>query len=80
MDIEKLKEEWRKKRSIICPYCGYIHDPSSLDPDVLLWLVTYHGEDPPQEFYCDSCEESFYVQERVERTYEEKKTLKEFDL
>ena len=76
-EIEKELEEMRKERCIICPHCGHEHDPS-FDPEMLSGLVTYHGDEPPQEFQCQSCEKTFFVQEHVRRTFEEKKTLEEF--
>ena len=79
MNIEKIMEKRRKDRLIICPYCGYEHDISQ-HWEVMGSVVTYHGEEEPQEFTCQNCDEDFFVQEHVERTFEAKKTMKEFDL
>lgn len=79
IDLEKIREQFRKDKLIICPFCGKEHDPSD-DPDILQGLVTYWGEEDPQEFYCYSCEKTFLVKEQVSRKFIEKKTMKEFNL
>lgn len=79
INLDKLMEEWKKKRSIICPHCEHIHDPS-IDYEILEGLITYHGEDDPVEFTCYHCDKAFFVKEHVERVFEVKKTMKEFDL
>lgn len=79
IDLEKVMEKWRKDRLIICPYCGYEHNISQ-HWESMGKVVTYHGEDIPQEFTCQSCDKDFFVQEHVERTFESKKEMEEFDL
>ena len=76
MDLEKIMEQLRRDRLIICPHCGYEHH----DPEMLQGLITYHGEEEPQEVYCYQCDKTFFVNEHVSRTFEEKKTIEEFDL
>ena len=79
LDLKEFREKWRKDRCIICPYCKYEHDVSQ-HWEVMGRLVTYHGnEDGPVEFTCQSCDKNFFVKEWVERTFEEKKTVEEFD-
>ncbi len=78
IDFDKLKEKWRKERCVICPYCGYEHDPAD-DFEMFSRIVTYHGEEEPQEFGCRKCPKLFFVKEYVERTFEEKKTKEEFE-
>lgn len=78
IDVEKLRERLRKERLVICPHCGYEHD-SSQHFECMGKLVTYHGEEEPQEFTCQECFKVFFVKEHVERIFEEKKTMEEFE-
>lgn len=77
--IEEMLERARKNRCIICPHCGYEHDVSE-HWEVMGRLVNYHSGDGAGEFTCQSCDKDFFVMEYVERTYESKKTIKEFEL
>ena len=76
--IEEMLEKARKEHCVACPYCGQEHEPS-IDFEMFSRITTYHGEEEPQEFQCSFCEERFFVKEWVERTFEAKKTEKEFD-
>lgn len=79
MNLDELLKEWRKKRHIICPYCGNRHEPSGDMLEKMENLITYWGEEEPQVFECDECRCVFFVKEHLERTFEEKKTYTEFD-
>ncbi len=78
IDLDKFREKWRKERCVICPYCEHEHDPQR-EFESFSRLVTFHGEEEPQRFICQVCGEEFFVKEWVDRTFEEKKTMKEFD-
>lgn len=77
--LNRITEEQRKAKIIICPHCEYEHD-SSRDPELLEGHVTYWGEDDAQGFCCYMCGKDFFVKEHVKRTFESKKILKEFEL
>jgi len=77
-EIDKLVEEFRRQRSIVCPYCEESHSLDS-DSEIFEGLITYHGEEAPQEFTCQTCDRTFFVKEHVARTFEEKKTREEFE-
>ncbi len=49
---------------VICPYCGEEQDISEARR-----LVTYWGEDGPQQRDCDHCGLSFMVEEHVSRSF-----------
>jgi len=72
MDIEKMTKRYKEERSIICPHCqmDYAHDCEFRED-----LITYHGEDGAVEKQCGFCEEIFFVNEVVNRTFEITKTL-----
>ena len=50
-----------------CPNCG---EMVSVDLCDCQDLVTYWGEDPPEELTCEHCERNFKVQENVTRWWE----------
>lgn len=79
LSIDERLRAMRKEKLIICPYCKYEHDPD-VDPETIIDLITYHGEEEPKEFQCLSCRKEFFVKENVRRTFEVKKMMKEFDL
>lgn len=72
MNLEQKMTEIEKNESIICPYCGFVHKYED-DPELFYGLVTYYGEEEPQEFECSECEATFIVEEHVQRTFETKK-------
>jgi len=80
MDIDKYLDDIGKKRredqSIRCPHCNKLnYDPHNHYSDFELNnLVTYWGEDGPQEVYCEHCDALFWVKENVERTFDCAKT------
>ena len=69
--LKREQQERFDAESIKCPHCGdYYYRPGG-DTECLQHLVTYYGaEDGPVEIECDVCEKTFWVEERVERTYD----------
>jgi len=53
---------------IICPYCQHTQGT-----DTLYNFVSYWGEKGEQECDCESCGETFIIEEKVERTFEIRK-------
>ena len=70
-EIRDNMEKWRKAKLIICPYCGREHEVSEFEDYA---PVTYWGEDEPKHMTCSVCNEDFWTQERVERTFKSAKT------
>jgi hypothetical protein len=70
IDLDRLLELRKEAEEIKCPFCGAIQ-PS----DDCQYPVTYWGEDGPVEKECGECEERFFVEEMVERTYTVGKTI-----
>ena len=50
---------------IRCPACSYLFDPEDSSG-----LITYHGENGPQDVECPNCETAMSITEHVSRTYE----------
>lgn len=76
--LEKIREKTEIEENVICPHCNYIHKIHDLDfLEGNQNLITYWGEGVISELDCDECGESFYVKEKVCRTFKEGKTLKE---
>ena len=64
MDIEEFMAQWKKDHEIRCPRCG------ELQPnDEGQWPVTYWAEDGATEMECCQCDERFWVEEHVDRTW-----------
>lgn len=63
---QRIKEAEREER-IHCPYCGEHNMDDDCD-HVSYW--GYDGGESDRTWYCDECDEEFYVRERVRRTYE----------
>lgn len=70
ISMEKRMAEMRREQEVHCPFC----DCHVYDPEDLVAVVSYWGEDEAQEILCPDCETSFYVVETVHRTYEAFKT------
>lgn len=67
--IDRMLERMHKEEELRCPHCGHVHEGEDT------WdHISYCGEDPPKEETCSSCEETFWVEEIVRRTYECTKT------
>lgn len=67
---------WAEEQ-VWCPHCAALYPRELCDGDTD--LVTYWGDGDPVEKECGSCGESFFVQERVRRTYVTSKTEEEDD-
>jgi hypothetical protein len=52
----------------ICPHCRKEYEIE--DGCSAAQLVTYHGESPPVELECPSCDKTFWAKEIVLRSYE----------
>jgi C4-type Zn-finger protein len=66
--LNRLAEEERNKQrsdTIICPYCY-----CKQDTETTYQHVSYWGEDSLERINCEHCGKDFYVEERVERTFE----------
>ena len=70
-----MRERFKKEHSVICPHCGKVLYPD--DFEFMDGLITYHAEDGPIKKECGECEEEFWVEESVDRTWKEFKTEKE---
>lgn len=57
-----------KETDIICPYCEKL-----IEDEDYIYPITYCGEDGSVDFDCSHCEETFLVEENVERYYIVKK-------
>lgn len=66
--FDELFEIYRKKHSIICPYCNQ-EQSESFKYD----YVTYWGEDGKHDATCSKCNEKFYVTEIIDRTWKTNK-------
>lgn len=73
--IKKWSEKWEKDHALICPHCNKTIYPS--DIEFMERLITYHGEDGPIYKECPYCEKGFWVNEKVNRTWDEFKTAEE---
>lgn len=62
--IDRVMKHMQEAEQVRCP-CGYVFDQEDLQG-----LITYWGEDGPQERECPRCECKLIVTECVERTYE----------
>ena len=64
-------ERYREEHRIRCPYCKEVlYDGgciNRLDDDL---PITYHGEDGEKEIECPACNETFFCDENVDRTWE----------
>lgn len=63
--VTKMIAEQQAREEAQCPACKYVFDPEDLDG-----LVTYYGEDGPQDVCCPNCEASLTVNETVTREFE----------
>ena len=70
--IEQRLEEFIERQRIRCPHCKGVQEN-----DDGQYPVSYHGEDPPEEWECDNCEKTFIVKEEVTREYIVAKTREE---
>ena len=75
MDFEKLRQQIQEEREIKCPFCFEIQ----LNDDNQYPVSYWGSEDGAEEWECIYCEKKFFIKEEVERTYEVKKTIKDFD-
>lgn len=75
-EYKRYEERYKEEHSIKCPHCGYDY---SDDCEFYNGLVTYWAEDEPQERECYGCENKFWVEEKVDRTWKKAKTLAELD-
>jgi hypothetical protein len=68
--LKKFLEDQEKKENIFCPWCG-----KKQENDDGQYPVNYWGTDGSdlEEFGCDSCQKTFYVEEIVTRKYREYK-------
>jgi len=66
-----LAEKYEKEHSCRCPFCGYDLNTESED---MIDLITYWGEDGRKEESCNSCGKDFWVEEKVDRTWNVFKT------
>lgn len=71
--VDAMVERRRNEQEIHCPHCGAKYDFTSDD----VGMVTYWGEDGPQELDCGSCEKTFFANESVYRTFTVGKTWDE---
>ena len=68
--IDEQFKTWKESQEIKCPHCNRVIYKSGNPHDVDMEdLITYFGEECPQEMECYFCEETFTVQEFVERTF-----------
>jgi rubredoxin len=65
--IERDLARQKERRQIKCPACGYVFD---FEDVVCSGLVTYWGQDGPQEWECPDCEACLVVTEHVTREYD----------
>lgn len=75
MDRDKYMEALRESWIIRCPHCKQVFNDDEHE------CMTYHGSQDkgePTEVDCGNCEETFFVNEEVERTYESYKTKAEW--
>ena len=66
--LNRLAEEQKNKRigsGIICPYCEH-----EQDHETMYHHVSYWGEDTDGEMECESCDKTFWVEEKVTREFE----------
>jgi hypothetical protein len=70
----QVLQTWSEGR-VWCPHCHAHYEVDACDGDGA--LVTYYGEDGPVECECRECEKTFFVQERVRRTYASGRTVEE---
>jgi redox-regulated HSP33 family molecular chaperone len=70
IDRDQYIRDWRERQKIKCPYCNHEYDFTSED----MGMVTYWGEDGPQELTCDNCDKGFFADEHVDRTFTVGKT------
>lgn len=75
-DTKRWMSDWeakyRREREIHCPFCDYCQSKDDGN-----YPVTYWAEDGPEEMECESCQKTFFVEERVVRTYATGKTREE---
>ncbi len=73
---ERVKEDYTPKNgltgrggqcaALFCPYCGEEQGDLWESPELFSIIGT---QDERTEYQCDSCEETFYVQERISRSF-----------
>lgn len=71
--MERIEKQMKEEKEIRCPHCGKVQNDYDCS-----YLVSYWGEDGPYEVECSDCEQTFYVIERVRRSYEEGKSIDEW--
>lgn len=62
---EKQVADAMARRELRCPECNYLFDPTDWGES----LITYHGEEGPQEVWCLNCDTEFMVKEVVIREF-----------
>lgn len=74
MDLERELDRMRREEEIRCPFCDTLQTTDDNN-----YPVTYHGDgdESCKEMTCDECEQKFWVQEYVTRTYKVTKTYEE---
>lgn len=69
--LNNFRIQYEEEHSCKCPFCGF---DLSTDCEYMIDLVTYHGEEGKLEQACPSCDEDFFVEEHVDRTWTVSKT------
>ena len=67
INFEEFSARYDKEHSVFCPHCG-----KEQQNDDGFFPVTYHGSSDSGEYEkldCQSCEKTFFVDEKVDRTY-----------
>lgn len=70
IDLDAIERRYVEQHSVKCPNCSheYQDDTEFLSNNE---LITYHGsEDGAIKVDCYNCDESFYIKEIVDRTFE----------
>ena len=60
-----------------CPYCAYKYE---IGKDELYDMVSYWGDQDIHELQCYECDQIFYVDEVVHRSFEVGKTREEIEI
>lgn len=71
-ETEALLARMKAEEEIRCPYCNHLQPTDDSN-----YPVTYWAEDGVTEMDCEDCNKTFYVEERVRRTYGVGKTREE---
>lgn len=66
--LARMREEYNRTHEIRCPYCQSWFEDEDCDH------VTYHGEPSQKTAICNGCDNEFIVTEKVDRTWETRKT------